>query len=233
MLTVAILAGGLATRLGSLAHDKPKALLDVAGRPFIAWQLDMLAQQGVDEVVLCVQHMAHDIREYVRDGRAFGLKVGYSLDGDRPLGTGGALLRAITLLGRDFFVLYGDSYLSVDLAVLERAYRAQHLPALITVLRNEDRWDRSNVRMEDGRIVEYSKHARTPTMTYIDYGLSILSRRTLLDASSEAAFDLAELYERLAAQRRLGCFEVNERFYEIGSPAGLEETRRYFEGVQG
>ena len=125
MLPVAILAGGLATRLGPLTQRLPKALLPVAGRPFIHWQLALLAQQGVTQVVLCAGHLGEQIQATVGDGSGFGMTVRYSFDGAVLLGTGGALKRALPMLGAAFFVLYGDSYLRCSFAAVEAAYEAK------------------------------------------------------------------------------------------------------------
>jgi|SRR5882672_2588895 len=228
MLPVAILAGGLATRLGPLTQTTPKALLEVGGRPFIAWQLEMLAREGVERVVLCIKHLGSRIRDFVGDGRTFGLEVEYSEDGDRLLGTGGALRAALFLLGKEFFVMYGDSYLTINLARVEEAFRAQRKAALMAVLRNEDRWDKSNVWLERGRIRAYSKKSLRPEMRHIDYGLGVLTAGLFERAGLAEAFDLSDLYEVLAAEGNLGCYEATDRFYEIGSFDGLREANAIF-----
>jgi NDP-sugar pyrophosphorylase family protein len=227
MLPVAILAGGRATRLGSLAQTLPKALLPVAGRPFIHWQLALLAQQGVTQVVLCAGHLGEQIQAAVGDGSGFGLSVRYSFDGDALLGTGGALKHALPLLGTAFFVLYGDSYLPCSFPAVQAAYEARVVPGLMTVFCNEDRWEKSNVLFRDGRVVEYDKHSPGPHMRHVDYGLSILSTRALQETSDKTVFDLAELYCELATRGELAALTVEERFYEIGSIAGIEATENY------
>jgi NDP-sugar pyrophosphorylase family protein len=224
MLPVAILAGGLATRLGPLAQETPKALIEVAGRPFLAWQLEMLSREGVERVVLCLKHLGEMIRDFVGNGSAFGLNVTYSHDGEQPLGTGGALRKALPLLGEQFFVMYGDSYLTVDLKAVERAFHKEGSPALMVVLRNDNRWDKSNVWFDGRRIVAYRKRDPQPEMKYIDYGVGVLSAKLFDDPSLGDAFDLADLYERLAARRELGCYVATKRFYEIGSIEGLREA---------
>jgi MurNAc alpha-1-phosphate uridylyltransferase len=226
-LPVAILAGGLATRLHPVTEKVPKALLPIAGRPFIHWQLERLAQQGVTEVVLCAGHFGGQIQAAVGDGRGFGVTVRYSFDGHTLLGTGGALKRALSRLGAAFFVLYGDSYLRCSFAAAQMAYEESRAPGLMTVFRNEDRWERSNVLLRDGRVAEYDKHSPRPGMRHIDYGLSILSRQALQRSPAGAAFDLADLYHELAARGELAAMEVNERFYEIGSVRGIEATEDY------
>ena len=228
MLPVAILAGGLATRLHPVTRKIPKALIEVAGKPFICRQLDHLSRQGIVKVVICVGYLGEQIEKAVGNGRTFGLTVQYSHDGPTLLGTGGALKRALPLLGERFFALYGDSYLPCDFHAVQRAFLESGKPALMAVLRNEDRWDKSNVLMRDGRMVEYNKRFPRPEMAHIDYGLGILSAAVLETYSENRAFDLADVYHELSLAGRLAGFEVSERFYEIGSPQGLKEAEAYF-----
>ena len=228
MLPVAILAGGLATRLHPITQTIPKALVDVAGVPFICRQLTYLRQQGVERVVLCIGYLGQMIQEAVGDGSSFGLDVVYSPDGPKLLGTGGALRQALPLLGQDFFVLYGDSFLPVDFAPIAQAFLDSRKSALMTVLENGDRWDKSNVLFHNGELVEYNKHQPRPEMTYIDYGLGVLTRPVLEDYSVGQVFDLAEVYQVLSLKGQLAGYEVHERFYEIGSHNGLKETETYF-----
>jgi MurNAc alpha-1-phosphate uridylyltransferase len=230
MLPVAILAGGLATRLRPLTDTLPKALLPLAGRPFIHWQLELLAQQGVAEVVLCAAHRGEQIQDAVGDGSAFGVTVRYSFDGATLLGTGGALKRALPILGAAFFVLYGDSYLRCSFAAAQAAFEASTAAALMTVFCNEDRWEKSNVLFRDGKVIEYDKRSPRALMRHIDYGLGVLSAKALQRSPASATFDLAVLYQELARCGELAALEVDERFYEIGSIAGLKATERYLTG---
>lgn len=227
MLPVAMLAGGLATRLRPLTETIPKALVDVAGRPFAEHQMEWLAGQGVSRVAFLVGYRGEMVREALGDGARWGLAIEYIFDGPTLLGTGGALRRARPTLGDAFFVMYGDSYLDCDLAAIEATYRASGQPALMTVLRNENRWDASNVRFEGGRIVRYDKRNRTPDMQHIDYGLGIVSAAALDLYPADEPFDLARVYQDLSIEGRLAAHEVTSRFYEIGSPEGLEETRTH------
>lgn len=226
-LPVAILAGGLATRLRPVTQKVPKALLPIAGRPFIHWQLGRLAEQGLTDVVVCAGHLGGQIQAAVGDGSGFGVTVRYSFDGDTLLGTGGALKRALPMLGAAFFVLYGDSYLRCSFAAVQSAYEACAAPGLMTVFRNENRWERSNVRVRDGRVAEYDKHSPHAGMRHVDYGLGILSMQALERGPAGAAFDLADLYHELASRGELAALTVNERFYEIGSIGGIEATERH------
>ncbi len=229
MLTVAILAGGLATRLHPVTQTIPKSLVEVDGIPFIVRQLDFLQRQGITDVVLCIGYLGERVKALVGDGSFFGLKVAYSFDGKQLMGTGGALRRALPLLGDQFFVFYGDSYLPIDFSQVEEAFFKIGKPALMTVLRNENLWDKSNVLFRDGSILEYNKRIPTHDMTYIDYGLGILSTGVLCDKPLNEPFDLADVYHNLSVQGNLAGYEVFERFYEIGSLKGLEETVNYFQ----
>ncbi len=227
-LPVAILAGGLATRLRPLTATIPKALVEVNGEPFIAHQLRLLRANGIDDVLICAGHLGSMIDSFVGDGTRFGVRTTVIFDGPRLLGTAGALAAARPHIAADaFFVLYGDSYLPCDYAAVQRAFERQARPALMTIYRNDDQWDGSNVEFSDGRIVRYSKRLKTPEMGYIDYGLGVLATSALDRVPPGQPYDLALLYESLAAQNQLAAFEMEDRFYEIGSVAGLVELQRY------
>jgi NDP-sugar pyrophosphorylase family protein len=205
----------------------PKSLLQVAGEPFIAHQLRLLRREGVERVVLCLGYLGQQVRDYVGDGRQFGLEVSCSFDGDHLLGTGGAIICALPQLGNVFFVLYGDSYLDIAFAPVLRAFSESGAPALMTVYRNEGRWDTSNVLFDGTRVVCFDKRTPVPAMRYIDYGLGIFTRAVLSRWERVGAFDLADVYATLAREGELVGFEVQQRFYEIGTPEGLAETERY------
>ena len=222
-LPVAILAGGLATRLRPITEKIPKSLVDIAGEPFLAHQLRLLHSHGIRRAVLCVGYLGEMIERDFGDGAAFGVGLRYSFDGPVLLGTGGALRLALPLLGEAFFVLYGDSYLPVDYAAVGDAWRASGKEALMTVFQNEGAWDTSNVDFSDGRLLRYDKRDRTPAMRHIDYGLSIFKAHVFADRTAGEHFDLSDVQRDLVAQGRMAGYEVRERFYEIGSHAGLTE----------
>ena len=226
----AILAGGAATRMRPITETVPKVMIEVAGAPFIAHQLHLLRREGVRNVVLCVGYLGEQVQRFVGDGAAFGLDVRYSYDGERLLGTGGALRYALPLLGPEFFVLYGDSYLDIAFAPVMQAFTASGLDGLMTVYANQGRWDTSNVVFVEGRILVHSKRKRLPTMRHIDYGLGVLKAEVLAGHDGDEAFDLADVYSDLVRAGRLAGYEVHKRFYEIGSPAGLAETEVYLAG---
>jgi len=220
---VAILAGGLATRLRPITERVPKVLVPVAGKPFLAHQLNLLNKQGVHRAVLCLGHLGEMVEREFGNGRPYGVQLEYSYDGPVLLGTGGALKRALPSLGKEFFVLYGDSYLPIAFKPVVDFFARSGRLGLMTVYRNEGRYDTSNVVFGDGEIKVYDKQRRLPEMQHIDYGLSLFKAKALEDWPADKPFDLADVMQRLVAQKELAGFEVKERFYEIGSHAGLNE----------
>jgi MurNAc alpha-1-phosphate uridylyltransferase len=226
-IPVAILAGGRATRLLPATDRTPKCLVDVAGRPFAVHQIEMLRRQGLKNIVFLVGHLGEMVRDCLGDGRRWGVRLEYVFDGSTPLGTGGSIRRALRHLGDTFFVLYGDSYLECNYATIAHTFAESGKSALMTVCRNDDRWDRSNVQFANGRIVSYHKKRRTSEMHHIDYGLGMFRKSAFEGRQDGDAFDLATVYQQLLGKDDLAGFEVPGRFYEIGSPAGLEETRAY------
>lgn len=224
-----ILAGGMATRLGPLSTETPKAMIPVAGRPFADHQLAWLASEGTTDVVFSIGHLGAAIREFVGTGARWGLKARYADEGEALRGTAGALRLAYDheLLDPAFGVLYGDSYLKAPLSAAWERFLSDDPAALMTVYRNEGRFDRSNARLLDRFVVHYEKGLADPAgagMRYIDYGYSIINRDEVMPLiAPDAVLDLASVYQELSGRHRLGGLEVSERFYEIGSPEGLAE----------
>jgi N-acetyl-alpha-D-muramate 1-phosphate uridylyltransferase len=223
--TICILAGGLGQRLGERTARTPKPLVEVAGEPFLFHQLRLLAQHGAQRVVLCVGYLGEMIEERVGSAR-YGIAIDYSYDSPDLDGTLGAIRRALPLLGDRFLVLYGDTYLRLDYGAAVAGWISSNAPALMTVLRNEGRWDTSNVVYSDDRVLVYDKQYVTPEMHWIDYGLGGLTNEAL-GAVGERERDLAVLYRRLAQTGSLYGFLATERFYEIGTPTGLAETEAF------
>jgi NDP-sugar pyrophosphorylase family protein len=227
MLPIAILAGGLATRLRPMTETIPKALVPIAGEPFLGHQLRLLSQRGVERAVLCVGYLGEQVRDYAGDGSRFGLHVDYSFDGPQLLGTGGAIRQALPLLGENFFAIYGDSYLSCDYADAAQKFLESGKPGLMTVFHNDGRWDRSNVEYSDGRILAYDKAKRTPRMRHIDYGLGVFHRAVFDAVPQDRPCDLAVVYQDLLGRGELAAWEARERFYEIGSLEGIRELTEF------
>jgi N-acetyl-alpha-D-muramate 1-phosphate uridylyltransferase len=219
-----ILAGGRGTRLGPLTEDLPKALIDVAGRPFLEYQLELLRTGGVSEIVLCVGYLGSVVERTIGDGSRFGLSIRYSYDGAEPLGTAGAVRKALPVLGERFLVTYGDTLLTVDHSAVARAHTSSGLPALMTVLENENSYGPSNAVVEGGLVVAYGKTPPPQNARWIDYGL-LGFHRAAIEHSTDA--DLEPVLAKLADERQLAAYEVDERFYEIGDEAGLAETTEF------
>jgi NDP-sugar pyrophosphorylase family protein len=228
---VCILAGGLGTRLGERVEHVPKPLLEVAGRPFLWHQLRLLASCGASEVVLCVGYLGEMIRRRMGT-ELFGLRIAYSFDGAELDGTLGAIRRARALLGERFLVLYGDTYLRIDYAAAAGAWRSSGLPAMMSVLRNDGRWEASNAVYADGLVLAYDKRAQRADMRWIDYGLGGLEQAAL-DLVPAETTDLCDLYRELASERLLCGVAASKRFYEIGTPAALAETDAFLRSCQG
>jgi NDP-sugar pyrophosphorylase family protein len=222
-LPVAILAGGLATRLKPITEKVPKLLVEVAGEPFFSHQLRLLKRAGLRRIVLCVGYLGERIVEEYGDGSKWGVQIEYSFDGPTLLGTGGALIRALPKLGEAFYVLYGDSYLPVDYLRIGEVFLDSGKLGLMTVFENRGLFDSSNVWFEDGVIRLYDKKVRSPNMQHIDYGLGAFRRAAFDGFSREGVVDLAEVQMALLKAGQLAGCEIAERFYEIGSHAGLAE----------
>jgi NDP-sugar pyrophosphorylase family protein len=223
LFPIVILAGGLATRLGSLSKTTPKSMILVNEEPFIAHQLRLLKNQGFERVILCIGYLGDLIREYVKNGKQFGLSVTYSNDGKKLLGTAGAIKNALSIIEENFFVLYGDSYLMVDYKNIQKVFEKQKKPVLMSVFKNNDTGDVSNIEIVDTQIIQYDKKNKTNNMSYIDYGLSLFTGSIFLNNEWS---DLSDLYRKLIEENQLACYEVFQRFYEIGSLNGLSEFKK-------
>jgi len=224
---VAILSGGLATRLKPITEKIPKAMVEIAGKPFVHWQLKLMKEKGFSNIVICAGHLGDQIKNYAGDGSEFGLTVDYSFDGAVLLGTGGAIRKALPLLGDKFGIMYGDSYLNIDFEPIFRYFNTNNKKGLMTVIKNDNQWDKSNVIYHDGSVVKYDKKNITDEMRYIDYGFAILKKDSFADIEGSRVIDLADVYKDLVDSNEMLGYEVCERFYEIGSLKGMEETERY------
>ncbi len=227
---VVVLMGGLGTRLKDHTKNCPKSLVDVCGRPFFDHQLDLLCAWGFKKFVFLIGYRADMIEEHFKDGSDRGISITYSYDGEKLLGTGGAVRRAMPYLEDDFLLIYGDSFMDIDYA--ETLYRYQRgkesgARALMTVLRNNNRLDKSNVVMKDGELVLYDKHEPTPDMEYIDYGVCMYERSLFEGFAEDEAFDISTIQHDLSVKGRMVAQIVTKRFYEIGSPESLAEFTAY------
>lgn len=227
LFPVVILAGGLATRLRPLTENLPKALVPIHDEPFIAHQLSLLHQQRVKQVVLSLGFLGEKIESYVGDGSRFGLKVSYVYDGDQLLGTAGAIKKALPLLDEHFFILNGDSYLTCDYLAVQNAYLQSQKLALMTLFKNVNQWDKSNVEFKNSTIINYDKIHQTNEMQHIDYGLTVMHCNVFQHVPINTTYDLAVLYQQLLQQNELAAFEVTDRFYEVGSFSGIQALEEY------
>jgi len=227
-MQVAILAGGLATRLGELARNQPKSILKIQGKAFLEYQLELLRKGGIKNIILCLGYMAEEIERYFGNGSNYGVNIKYSLE-DKPLGTAGALKKAEQLLDNIFFTMYGDSYLFVDFSLAMRYFESQGKLALMIVYRNYDRYHRSNVVIKGNLVKKFSKQAKTEDMVYIEYGANIFRKEVLEMIPQNQFYSLDDLFPALIDKEELLAFEVKERFYEIGSRQGLKEFGDFIE----
>lgn len=222
-----ILAGGLATRIRPMTDEIPKSMVKFLNKPFLEYQINILRKNGIAELILCVGYLYEQIENYFENGSRFGVNIRYSYEKERLLGTGGAIKKAKNLLNKEFFILYGDSYLDTDYQKIYKYFKEIDYPAIMTVYKNENKLDRSNLIFKDGIIELYDKENKIPEMEYIDYGLSIVSKEVLEEIPENIPYDLAKLYKKLSQEKRLAGFEVSHRFYEIGSLHGLKEFENF------
>jgi NDP-sugar pyrophosphorylase family protein len=226
-LPVAILAGGLATRLKPITEKVPKLLIEVAGEPFFSHQIRLVRKSGLTRIVLCVGYLGEMIVERYGDGEQLGVRIDYVFDGPKLLGTGGALIHALPSLGDAFYVLYGDSYLPIDYQPVGQSFIESGKLGLMTVFENRGQYDASNLWFEDGSIRAYDKKNRLPGMRHIDYGLGVFRKAAFDGFPRDEVVDLSDVQKALLSRGQLAGFEVAQRFFEIGSHKGLEELDRF------
>jgi len=227
-IQVVILAGGMATRLGELTKNRPKSLVAIQGKPFLAYQLELLKDHEISDIVLCIGHLGGQIRKAFDGGSNYGVHLTYSLE-DEPLGTAGALKNAAPYLNDTFLVIYGDSYLLLDFVKIYAYFLTQQKLSLDTVFRNNDAFDASNIVIRDNMVEGYSKSEKTPDMVYIDCGAVIFHKEVLQLIPEDHFYSLEELFLRLIEKEQLLAFEVKEKFYEIGSPQGLKDFEAFIQ----
>lgn len=217
-----ILAGGLATRLGDTAKNKPKSLVEIQGKPFLQYQLELLKGNGLKNIVLCIGHMGNQIQEIFGNGSRYGVNIQYSIE-DKLLGTAGAIKKAEPLLEEMFFTLYGDSYFCLNINDILNYFRAQDKTALMTVYRNDGLYDRSNTTIEGKFVTKYDKNNPSKDMVFIDYGLNLFRNNVLELIPENTHYGLEDVFSQLIANQELLAYKVKDRFYEIGSIKGLKE----------
>jgi len=225
-MQAAILAGGLATRLGKLTVNQPKSLVAINEKAFLEYQLEFLVRGGVKDIVLCLGHLGQMIPRHFGNGRKYGVNIQYSFE-EKPLGTAGALKKAEALLGDTFFTLYGDSYLSLDFKLVLSMIKSETKLGVMTVFKNYDRYDSSNTAVNGNLVRRYSKNGQTQDTVYIDYGANAFKKEVLNMIPEDRFYSLENLFIQLIEMEELLAFEVKERFYEVGSLRGLKEFEQY------
>jgi len=226
-----IIAGGLAQRIRPLTLNTPKSLIKIKGIPFIDYQLKFLKKQNIDEVILCLGYLGEMVSDYVKDGSQYGIKVKYSFDGKKLLGTGGSLFNAKSLLKGKFIVIYGDSFLPINFQLVLKKFFKSSKSSLMVIMKNKDLWDKSNVIFNGRKIIEYSKNSNSDKMKYIDYGLSVLNKKNFLFFCKDmnSTFDLSLYLRSLAVNDDLDHFLTKKRFFEIGSLSGILDFENYIQ----
>jgi NDP-sugar pyrophosphorylase family protein len=124
-------------------------------------------------------------------------------------------------------ILYGDSYLDIDFKPVVKKFYAEKLPVLMTVYRNRNVLNASNILIKDARILKYDKKDRDPAMEYIDYGLIVIRKEIFDKYPSNEPFDLALVLSQSVDAGLVASYEVEQRFYEIGSVQGIKDTENY------
>jgi len=225
-MQVVILCGGLATRLGNLAKNTPKSMIKIHEKPFLEYQIEQLKQQNIEDIVLCVGHLQDQIKEYFGTGEKHGVSINYSTDGETPLGPIGALKKAEPYLKDTFFTLYGDSYGFIEYDKVNSYFEKHDKPALMTVLKNNDKYDKSNVEIQNNIVTKYS-NTKTKDMIYIDYGVSLFNKQILNDIPKNTFYSTKDLFSKISNENKLLAYEIDKRFYHIGTPEALEEFTKY------
>jgi NDP-sugar pyrophosphorylase family protein len=228
-LPVVILAGGLATRLRPMTETIPKALIDINNDTFISHQLRLLKSKGIEQVTLCLGYLGEQVIDYLKQQNNFDLDIQFSFDGPKLLGTAGAIKQALknnAIANDQFFVMYGDSYLNCDYLAIQQYFVTKNKQGLMTVFKNSNQWDKSNIEYENNKIIVYDKKNSTNKMHYIDYGLSIFYRTAFDLVPNDQPYDLAELLQLLLSKDEVAAYEVKERFYEAGSFSGIDDLKQ-------
>lgn len=226
-MQIVILCGGLATHLRPLTEKIPKSMVKIGEKPFLEHQLELLKKNNISDIILCIGYKGKEIENYFGEGKKFGVKIRYSKEKEKLLGTGGALKKAENLLNDVFLVMYGDSYLPFDFRAAIDYFNKFDKFSLMTVYRNQNRYQKSNILVEDNLVKRYDKENPTKEMEYIDYGVSIFRKKALKFIPTNQVCDLSQLHKALIKRNQLLAFESKVRFYTIGSFKELEEFKKY------
>ncbi|NLT28545.1 MAG: NTP transferase domain-containing protein [Dehalococcoidales bacterium] len=226
---IVVLAGGLATRLGDLAQNRPKSMVNINGKPFLQHQLELFKRQGIFRVLICLGHLGEQIESHFGDGNHFGIDITYSYE-NKPLGTAGALKNAGRFLDDIFFTIYGDSYVFLNFSDAWHYFQSNNKLALMTVYKNNNLFDTSNTVIRGDHVLKYNKHEKAADMNYIEYGVNIFRKDIMSGIPEDSFYELGDVFTPLIEEEQLLAYEVKERFYEIGSPKGIEEFKKFIGG---
>jgi len=226
-MQIVVLCGGKATRLYPLTKKIPKSMIKFERKPFLEHQLDLFKKNRIFDIVLCVGYKAEQIKKYFGNGKNFGVEIKYSSDKKKLLSTGGALKKAENLLEDSFLVMWGDSYLPFNFQKAIKFFKKFDKFGAMTVFKNLNKYEPSNVEVEKNLVKSYSKKRKTKKMKYIDYGVSIFKKEALKFIPKNKVYDLTKLQQTLIKKKQLLAYPAEKRFYQIGSPDGLEEFKNY------
>jgi len=226
-MQMVLLCGGLATRLGNIAKDTPKSMIKIEGKPFLEYQIENLKKNSIKDIVLCVGHLSEKIKNYFGNGKEFGVKIRYSHDGKKPLGPIGAIKNAQSFLEDIFYIMYGDSFLMFDLKKVYSYFLKEKKMGLMVVYKNYDKYDKSNLIVKNNMVTGYNEYEKTKDMIYIDYGASLLRKKSLNLIPKDTYYTTGEFFTNLIKKHELLAYEAKKRFYHIGNPDALEEFRAF------
>jgi NDP-sugar pyrophosphorylase family protein len=202
-------------------------MIQINGKPFLEYQIENLKKNEISDIVLCVGHLSEKIESYFGKGERFGVNIKYSHDGEKLLGPMGAVKNAESLLENNFFIMYGDSYLTLDFKKVHSFFIKENKLGLMVVYKNFNKFDKSNLIVENNLVTAYGENNRTKEMIYIDYGTSVIRKKSLDLIPIDEYFTTGQFFVKLIENKELLAFEADNRFYHIGNPESLEELRNY------
>lgn len=222
-----ILAGGRGERMRPFTDSQPKPMVQINGKPFLEYLIELLKKNGIEEVVILVGYKHEKITEYFGDGLKFGISIKYSI-GAVEDETGSRIRNARELLNDEFLLLYCDNYWPLRLERLYQFHKEHGTLGTVTVYANKHKITRNNMSVNDnGLVVTYDKSRISPNLNGVDVGFFILGKR-VLDYMPESNFSFeTEIIPKLIERRELSGYLTNERYYSIGSPDRLPMTSEY------
>ena len=222
-----ILAGGRGSRLGPFTETRPKPMVEVHGRPFLEYLVEMLREQGFSEVLLLLGYLPHVVQDHFGDGGRFGVRITYSVTAPEDLTTR-RLLVAREQLDSVFLLMYCDNYWPMQFDRLWEQYVSSGAPALTTVYSNKDRYSRDSVKVgADGFMEIFDRSRTTPGLQGVEISYAIL-RRDLLDRLTDPDLLIEEaLYPQLTREKKLAAHVTDHRYYSVGSPERLPLTNAF------